>query len=125
MRRLCSLISNLCLGYIIVYELLRVIYVLILMPLAGGTWGSVVGAMILMLGVMIAATIALFRNDRWALPLIVLYAIGVSSVWFVYEIPSWQAYGRDRSLDWLLVAAYVGYSYTRMLRIKGEVTHSA
>jgi hypothetical protein len=103
-----KLIAIFCWVYIGGYELARAFYVLILMPLAGGTFGSVVGMMIVAFALLIAATVIFRRNRLAGLLLLFLYLVMISAIWYHYEIPSWSAYFHDRFLDYLLLPAFGG-----------------
>jgi hypothetical protein len=101
--------------YIAAYACLRGFYVLLLMPLAGGTFGSIVGLMIGTYALLLIAIYLLFRGTPMSMALLLTYVIAVSVVWFIYEIPSLPAYAHDRGLDCLLIPAFYGamWGYSR------------
>lgn len=78
------------------------------MPLAGNTFGSVVGLMICTFLLLVTATVALVNRPWPAFVLLLLYLIAVSIVWYCFEVPSMSAYMHDRILDLLLIPAFYG-----------------
>ena len=101
--------------YILAYASLRAIYVLIFMPLAGGTFGSIVGWMICTFLLLVSAIVALHRRPPLGFALLFLYLIAVSIVWCAFEIPTMSDYLHDRVLDLLLIPAFYGASGSKRL----------
>jgi hypothetical protein len=94
--------------YIIGYECLRGLYVAVLMPMAAGTFSSIVGLMIGSFVVLVAATLLLPRRPQMALGLAVLYVVLVCAIWSRYQIPTVTGFIRDRSADLLLLVGFCG-----------------